>query len=204
MVAAVATGMALAMATTHSAAEIPENQTQAAKYDYPALFCAVTEQADTIEIIEPAEELLDPNESENIQKALIEIGYLRGDIPMDLDDQASLRAACEESGVPFELALAVVWKETTFRNVNGDNGDSIGYMQVQPRWHKDRMERLGVDLDELSVPIHNFRVGCDFLAELLEKYPLAEALTAYNSGKPGHSAYADSVIAYMEELKEGA
>lgn len=143
-------------------------------------------------------ELLDPFESENIQQALIEQEYIRDDIPMDLDDQASLRAACEESGVPFELALAVVWKETTFRNVNGDNGDSIGYMQVQPKWHRARMDKLGVD--DLTVPINNFRVGCDFLAELMGKYTLEEALTAYNSGRPGQSAYADSVIAYMEEI----
>ena len=44
----------------------------------------------------------------------------------------------------------------------------------------------------------NFRVGCDYLAELLGKYPLEEALTAYNSGKPGRSTYASNVLAYME------
>lgn len=44
----------------------------------------------------------------------------------------------------------------------------------------------------------NFRVGCDYLAELLGKYPLEEALTAYNSGKPGKSTYASNVLAYME------
>lgn len=42
------------------------------------------------------------------------------------------------------------------------------------------------------------RAGCDYLAELLGKYPLEEALTAYNSGKPGKSAYASNVLAYME------
>lgn len=35
-------------------------------------------------------------------------------------------------------------------------------------------------------------------AELLGKYPLEEALTAYNSGKPGKSTYASNVLAYME------
>lgn len=101
--------------------------------------------------------------------------------------QALLRAACEETGIPYELALAVIRQETEFRNVVGDDGRSVGYMQVQRRWHEDRMARLSVT--DLMDPYGNFRVGCDYLAELLGKYPLEEALTAYNSGKPGKSAY---------------
>ena len=69
-------------------------------------------------------------------------------------------------------------------------------MQVRRRWHEDRMARLGVT--DLADPYGNFRVGCDYLAELLGKYPLEEALTAYNSGKPGKSTYASNVLAYME------
>ena len=138
-------------------------------------------------------------ENEKIEAALVKQGYFREDMPLDYDTQAFLRAACEESGVEFELALAVIWKETTFRNVVGDSGDSLGYMQVQPRWHGARMERLGVT--DLMDPFSNFRVGCDYLAELLGKYPMAQALTCYNTGRPGHNQYADDVIGYWEELK---
>lgn len=57
LVAAFATGVALGMATVHSAAEMPQNQTQAVEHDYHAIFCAVTEQADTVEknapVVEP-------------------------------------------------------------------------------------------------------------------------------------------------------
>ena len=136
-------------------------------------------------------------ENEKIESALYENGYFRSDVPLDGDTQALLHAACEETGITYELALAVIRQETEFRNVIGDNGDSIGYMQIQPRWHEDRMERLGVT--DLTDPYSNFRVGCDFLAELLSKYTLEEALTAYNSGKPGKSEYATSVMNYMEE-----
>ena len=90
----------------------------------------------------------------------------------------------------------MIRQETEFRNVVGDDGRSVGYMQVQRRWHEDRMARLGVT--DLTDPYGNFRVGCDYLAELLGKYPLEEALTAYNSGKPGKSAYASNVLGYME------
>lgn len=136
-------------------------------------------------------------ENEKIESALYENGYFRPDVPLDGDTQALLHAACEEAGITYELALAVIRQETEFRNVIGDNGDSIGYMQIQPRWHKDRMERLGVT--DLTDPYSNFRVGCDFLSELLSKYTLEEALTAYNSGKPGKSEYATSVMYYIDE-----
>ena len=145
------------------------------------------------------EEIQEDFENEKIEAALVKQGYFREDMPLDYDTQAFLRAACEESGVEFELALAVIWKETTFRNVVGDSGDSLGYMQVQPRWHGARMERLGVT--DLMDPFSNFRVGCDYLAELLGKYPMAQALTCYNTGRPGHNQYADDVIGYWEELR---
>ena len=50
-------------------------------------------------------------------------------------------------------------------------------------------------------PAGNFRVACDYLAELLERYKLSQALTACNSGKPGKSEYTETVIGYMEELE---
>lgn len=119
-------------------------------------------------------------------------------ISLEYDLQELLWAACEETGCPYELALAVIFRESTYRNVNGDNGNSIGYMQVQPRWHQERMERLGVT--DLSDPLSNFRVGCDLLTELIEKYGSVEsALTCYNTGSPGTSKYADRVLAYMNE-----
>lgn len=143
------------------------------------------------------EDMAEDFENEKIEAALYETGYFRADVPLDGETQAFLRSACEEAGITYELALAVIRQETDFRNIVGDNGDSIGYMQIQPRWHRERMERLGVT--DLADPYSNFRVGCDFLSELLEKYTLEEALTAYNSGKPGKSEYATSVMNYMYE-----
>lgn len=55
-------------------------------------------------------------------------------------------------------------------------------MQISPRWHRDRMECLGVtDLfDERS----NILVGADYLAELFEKYEdAAVVLMIYHGEK---------------------
>lgn len=135
-------------------------------------------------------------ENEKIEAALYASGYFREDVPLDGDTQALLHAACDESGVPYALALAVIAQETGFRNVTGDDGASCGYMQIQEQWHRDRMERLGVT--DLTDPFGNFRVGCDYLAELMGRYSLEEALTAYNSGRPGKSRYASAVLETME------
>ena len=133
---------------------------------------------------------------------------VRDDIPLDEETQLLLYKACDETGIQYELALAVVWKETNFRNITGDNGASSGYMQVQSRWHTGRMERLGVT--DLADPYGNFLVGCDYLAELLGKdRGLEWALMAYNGG-PSYankmekaekvSQYAQKVLNYMNDL----
>ena len=120
-------------------------------------------------------------------------------VPLSCEIQDDLRCVCDTSGIDMTLALAVIQRETNFRNIIGDNGDSFGYMQVQPKWHKDRMDKLGVT--DLMDPAGNFRVGCDYLAELLTKYPLEQALTCYNTGRPGYNQYARDVVGYLEELK---
>lgn len=117
-----------------------------------------------------------------------------------------LGAACEEFDIPYGIALGLIEKETRFQNVLGDDGASTGYMQIQEKWHWDRMERLGVT--DLLDPEGNFRVGCDFLAELYGKYgDWGMALTVYNRGhNPGFvSDYAYDVLAnytHWQELVE--
>ena len=51
-------------------------------------------------------------------------------------------------------------------------------------------------------PFSNFRVGCDFMAELLAQYPMEDALTAYNSGHPGSGRYSRKVMESYEAWKE--
>lgn len=121
-------------------------------------------------------------------------------------EQEWLRAACEEFDVPYALTLGLIEKETVFRNIVGDDGASTGYMQIQQKWHWDRMERLGVT--DLLEPNGNFRVGCDFLSELYGKYnDWGVALTVYNMGHdPGFvTDYAKEVMgnyAHWQELLE--
>lgn len=163
---------------------------------------------------ERSEPVPDADEGEQIEAALVEQGYFREDIPLSYEEQDLLHTACEEFGVPYELAVAVIWKETTYENKIGDSGKSFGYMQVKQDCHEDRMSELGVT--DLMNPAENFRVGCHYLAELLAKYDgnVEMALMAYNAGPGGankywfsegvySNEYSRKVLNYMEGLING-
>lgn len=121
--------------------------------------------------------------------------HFNPDIPLGREEQKLLRDASDEFEVPYALALGLIEKETDFRNIIGDDGASMGYMQVAEKWHRGRMERLGVA--DLFDPGGNFRVGLDYLSELYGKYGGWDmALTVYNMGhSPGYvTDYAKEVM----------
>lgn len=121
-------------------------------------------------------------------------------VPLEPELQRALWDACGEFGIDYHLALAVIEQETDFRNLCGDGGQSIGYFQVQPRWWAGLMEEIGVD--DLTDPVDNFRGGCAILAQLLGQYggSVEDALTAYNTGRPGRSEYARAVMERVREV----
>lgn len=164
------------------------------------LFSSVEKPVEAPQEVEVIQSIPEPEPvTENeVEAATMAFDPVRDDIPMDAEHQRLLYQACGETGIRYELALAVIWQETDFRNIHGDGGESAGYMQVQSRWHQKRMERLGVS--DLTDPYSNFLVGLDFLAELLETHELTDALTKYNSGKTGDSQYARDVLNYMNIL----
>lgn len=134
------------------------------------------------------------------------------DVPLDEGLQEHIIATCEEYGIEPELIVGMIYKESTYTSgAIGDGGNSFGLMQIQPKWHKDRMSKLGCE--DLLDPYQNVTVGVDVISELLDQRGSVEwALMAYNGGpsyandmvKAGKvSEYAREVIAMAEELKRG-
>jgi soluble lytic murein transglycosylase-like protein len=80
----------------------------------------------------------------------------------------------------------------------GDRGRAQGLMQVQERWHFDRMSELGVT--DLLDPYQNVTVGIHFLEELiwLGDGSIEWALMAYNGGHGLANQKAESVVEYAE------
>jgi len=142
-------------------------------------------------------EVVEDFENEKIEEALLEQGYLREDIPLPLDEQDLLHAAADEFGVDYYLMIALIERETDFRNICGDGGAAYGYCQIWPYWWSDLMEDIGAD--DLNDPYDNFRAGCAILSLLIERHGSIEyALTAYNRGTPGESEYSDEIMERAE------
>lgn len=145
----------------------------------------------------------EPQEDAKNTAALVAQGYFREDIPIPYAEQDFLHTAAEEFGVDYHLMLGLIERETNFRNIPGDGGNAYGYCQVWPKWWSGLMEEIGAE--DLNDPYDNFRTACAIVAHLTEKHGSTErALTAYNSGKPGQSAYASAVLANAEKWRAGA
>ena len=133
-------------------------------------------------------------------------------VPLDHDIQAFVIRACEDLNMDPAVIIAMIDQESDFRaDCIGDNGEAVGLMQIQQKWHQERMDKLGVT--DLMNPLQNVAVGMDYLAELLaEGNGLEWALMAYNGGsqyaddlteKGMVSDYATEVLANSEKLKDG-
>ena len=65
------------------------------------------------------------------------------DVPLSEDLQDHIFNLCDEKGIEYKVAMALIHTESRFdATCVGDSGNSLGLMQVQPRWHYERMERL--------------------------------------------------------------
>ena len=114
-------------------------------------------------------------------------------LPLTYEEQEALWEACQEFQVDHAVMLALIERETDFRNIQGDGGDSIGYCQIQPRWWSGLMEEIGAE--DLTDPEDNFRTACAIMAQLTERYGNVEdALSAYNTGSAGSTKYASAVL----------
>lgn len=121
--------------------------------------------------------------------------------------------ACEKYGKEYnicpELLMAIAEAES-HGNPEAENGGCKGIMQVSERWHKDRMERLGVT--DIFDTRGNILVATDYLYELFEKYEdVGMVLMTYNgdsdaedymSGRADLSAYAEKILERSAKLEE--
>lgn len=121
--------------------------------------------------------------------------------------QEYIEVISEQYNVCPELIMAIVETESSGRS-DAINGDCKGLMQISERWHKDRMERLGVT--DLLDPYSNILVGVDYLMELAEQYgDLLLVLMIYNGTSDAHermesgnyTKYATSIIDRSIELE---
>lgn len=120
-------------------------------------------------------------------------------IPLGKELQHYIIEKSHENGISPAIIMAMIDQESDFDIADiGDDGQAYGLMQIWPKWHYERMQRLGCT--DLLNPYHNVTVGIDYLCELLNKYgDMAKALTAYNRGH-----YSGTVTEYAKAVLEKA
>ena len=134
------------------------------------------------------------------------------DVPLTVELQLHIINECKKYNIEPTIVIAIIEQESNYdASAIGDNGDSLGLMQIQPMWHQERMERLGC-LNLLD-PYQNVTVGIDILAEILEEYKdIEKALVVYNAGPSKankwfnkgicETTYSNGVLERYERLEE--
>lgn len=120
-----------------------------------------------------------------------------------------IRSVAADYNICPELVEAIIWTESSWREEVVSDGGDVGLMQINPKWHEERMRELGItDLTDWK---SNVRIGIDYLAELFQKYEdLYLVLMKYNGtsnaelewNKGNYSEYAISVSNLSAELEK--
>lgn len=126
----------------------------------------------------------DPDEDALITAALEEQGYFRADVPLDYELQDVLHTAAQANGVPYHVALGLIWTESRFQ-ADADNGTSYGLCQLNRNYFQSGL-----------TPAENIEAGMEYLGSLIERCgDLSAALCSYHDGHDtGRRGYSNAVL----------
>ena len=145
-----------------------------------AIIAIVMITCDTAEAIDPIAEKPELTATED--KTEPEIICTYNDVPLDVEMQTYIIELCEQNGIRPEIIFAMIKRESDFDAMSiGDDGQSFGLMQIQPRWNYIKM--VDLKCTNLFDEKQNVTVGISILADLIaEGKGIEWALMAYNTG----------------------
>lgn len=111
----------------------------------------------------------------------------------------------EEYNICPELLMAIIERESSGQ-ADAENDGCMGLMQISVKWHKERMDRLGVT--DIFNEEQNIHVAADYLAELFDRHEeVYLVLMCYNMGESSAQKLFDKGICesnYAVEICERA
>lgn len=183
----------------------------------PVIYAATTQQPAEDIYNEPIEDIIRWKEENEVSvevtvKPLEQYETEYYDVPLSEELQLHIFKECEKHNIAPAIIIAMIEQESDFDASDiGDNGNSYGLMQIQPKWHTGRMGSLGCT--NLIDPFQNVTVGIDYVAELKDRNnDLYWVLMAYNAGPSKatewfnngiYSEYALEVVERASELEAG-
>lgn len=131
-------------------------------------------------------------------------------VPLSEELQLHIFKECEKYNIAPSIVLAIMYQESRYQADAVSKYGDIGIMQVNPKWHWNRMEKLGCE--DLYNPFQNITVGIDYLGELKAMNDdLYWVLMAYNEGtgraterlaNGNYSNYALGIVERASELEK--
>lgn len=111
------------------------------------------------------------------------------------DLQMAYQAGIQNNVDPL-LILSIIGVESAFKATAKSNAGAVGYLQVVPKWHMNKISDVTLLLD----PEYNIHVGTRILAEYISNSSTLElALQKYN-GSRGSKKYSDKVLSHYNQL----
>lgn len=115
-------------------------------------------------------------------------------IALPLEQQQYAYNICKRYGIDYELFLAMMYKESTYRPGVVGGGNSYGLCQIHVSNHGNLMARLGIT--NFFDPYDNMTAGAYLLSNYMNMYgDTVTALNAYN-GRIANNSYGNSVLNY--------
>ena len=132
----------------------------------------------------------DPDEDALITAALEAQGYFRADVPLDYELQDVLHTAAQANGVPYHVALGLIYVESRFDPEAVSLAGCYGLTQLNPRYFPSGL-----------TPEENIEAGMEYLGSLIERYgDLSTALCSYHDGyDTGRRGYSNAVLEAAEK-----
>lgn len=128
------------------------------------------------------------------------------DVPISDELQRYIRQECETRGVPFEIVLAMIYQESSYRPGVISETNDYGLMQVNACNHDWLRDELGIT--DILDPEQNIRAGVYILSQAYSRYGDDHlALMAYNMGDNGAAkAWAEGIYTseYSRAIVEAA
>lgn len=156
------------------------------------------------EVLKELQEVVQMKKSSQIKKTIQE---LQPKLDPEITEKitGSIIKNAKEYNIPESLIIAIINRESSFNPIAVSKANCIGLMQINPKAHKELLDKMGLDYYSACYIDNNIKLGCIIFSEYFkEKETLKDALKRY-LGASSNKYYQDILELFtqieMEKLK---
>lgn len=99
-----------------------------------------------------------------------------------------------------ELIIALIHRESSFNPISVSNKNCIGLMQINPKPHKEKLEKRDISYYQASYVKYNIDIGCEILKKYIKQNnnDVRKALLNYVGGH--HKTYVKDILGTYANL----